>query len=82
MVESRGKQAVLARALGSGLGAIGSPGPKVVKDPSILDQACPRPQGRPWAGVCGESEQVSLGERQAEPGVRGICADVESNTQG
>ena len=63
------------------MGAIGRPGPEAVKDPSILGQVCPRPQRLPWAGGCEESEQVSLGDRQAEPGVQGICADVESNTQ-
>ena len=43
-VETQGKQAVLGKAWGSGLGVIGTPGPQAVKDPSLSGQLCLWPQ--------------------------------------
>lgn len=49
-----------------------------VKDPSIPDQVQPRPQSLRGAIDCGESEDVSLGDRQGRAGSLAICVGAES----
>lgn len=61
-VETQGKQAILGKAWGSGLGVIGTPGPQAVKDPSLSGQLRLWPQRLLGASTPGKFENVSLGD--------------------
>lgn len=72
---------MLGWARGSGLGATGRPGPEAVKDPSLPGQVRPSPRGFKGPKDCGESEDVSLGDRPGGAGSSAGCIGAENGTQ-